>query len=54
MNKQITLSTFSDELADVRTKKKEFLTQIDCIVPWGKWVEEMMPCSYKGERGNKT
>ena len=53
MNKQITLSTFSDELADVRTKKKEFLGQIDRIVPWGKWVEEIRPCYYKGERGNK-
>ena len=50
MNKQITLSTFSDELANVRTKKKEFL---DRIVPWGKWVEEIRPCYYKGERGNK-
>ena len=36
MNKQITLSTFSDELANVRTKKKEFLAQIDRIVPWGE------------------
>ena len=53
MNKQITLSTFSDELANVRTKKKEFLAQIDRIVPWGKWVEEIRPCYYKGERGNK-
>ena len=53
MNKQITLSTFSDELANVRTKKKGFLAQIDRIVPWGKWVEEIRPCYYKGERGNK-
>ena len=53
MDKQITLSAFSDELANVRTKKKEFLAQIDRIVPWGKWVEEIRPCYYKGERGNK-
>lgn len=53
MNKQITLSTFSDELANVRTKKKEFLAQIDRIVPWGKWVAEIKPYYYKGERGNK-
>ena len=53
MNKQITLSIFSDELANVRTKKKEFLAHIDRIVPWGKWVEEIRPCYYKGERGNK-
>ena len=53
MDKQMTLSAFSDELANVRTKKKEFLAQIDRIVPWGKWVEEIRPCYYKGERGNK-
>ena len=53
MKKQITLSVFSDELASVRTKKKEFLAQIDRIVPWGKWIEENKPCYYKGERGNK-
>ena len=53
MKKQITLSVFSDELARVRTKKKEFLAQIDRIVPWGEWIEEIKPCYYKGERGNK-
>lgn len=53
MNKQITLSVFSDELASVRTKKKEFLSQIDRIVPWDKWISEIRPCYYKGERGNK-
>ena len=53
MKKQITLSAFSDELASVRTKKKEFLSQIERIVPWGEWIEEIRPCYYKGERGNK-
>ena len=53
MKKQITLSAFSDELASVRTKKKEFLAQIDRIVPWGVWIEEIKPYYYKGERGNK-
>ena len=43
----------SDELAQVRTKKKEFLAQIDRIIPWGKWIALMRPCHYKGERGNK-
>ena len=52
-NKQITLSAFSDELANVRTKKKEFLEQIDRIVPWGEWVSIVKPFYYKGERGNK-
>ena len=52
-NKQITLSAFSDELANVRTKKKEFLEQIDRIVPWDEWVSVVKPHYYKGERGNK-
>lgn len=53
MNKQISLSAFSDELAQVRTKKKEFLAQIDRIVPWGEWITLTQPHYYKGERGNK-
>ena len=53
MNKQMSLSGLCDELAQVRTKKKEFLEQIERIVPWGKWVAMIKPCYYKGERGNK-
>ena len=53
MNKQISLSTLSDELTQVRTKKKEFLEQIERIVPWGEWLSLINPCYYKGERGNK-
>ena len=33
MNKQISLSYLSDELAQARTKKKEFLTRIEQIIP---------------------
>ena len=53
MDKQMSLSALSDELAQVRTKKKEFLTQIDRIIPWGEWIALIRPCYYKGERGNK-
>lgn len=53
MDKQMSLSSLNDELAQVRTKKKEFLTQIERIVPWGKWEAMIRPCYYKGERGNK-
>ena len=53
MNKQMSLSTFTDELAQVRTKKKEFLEQINRIIPWGEWIALIQPCYYKGERGNK-
>ena len=35
MDKQMSLSGLSDELSQVRTKKKEFLSQIERIVPWG-------------------
>ena len=53
MNKQITLSALSDELAQVKTKKREFLEQIERIVPWGEWIAIIQPCYYKGECGNK-
>lgn len=53
MNKQISLSNLEDELSQVRTKKKEFLEQIERIVPWNEWVALIKPCYYKGERGNK-
>ena len=49
----MTMSAFSDELANVRTHKKEFLAQIERIVPWGEWIALIKPCYYKGERGNK-
>ncbi len=47
------LSAFSDELAKVRTKKKEFLSQMDRIIPWGEWKALIQPYYYKRERGNK-
>ena len=43
MNKQITLSAFNDELAKVRIKKKEFLNQMDRIIPWGEWEALIQP-----------
>ena len=42
-----------DELSQARTKKKEFLEQMERLIPWGEWIEEIRPCYYKGERGNK-
>ena len=49
----MSLSAFDDELAQVRTKKKEFLAKIDRIIPWGEWLTLIRPHYYKGERGNK-
>jgi IS5 family transposase len=53
MNKQITLSVLTDELGQAKTRKKEFLQQMDRIVPWGEWEGIIKPYYYKGERGNK-
>ena len=49
----MSLSALNDELSQVRAKKKEFLAEIDRIVPWGEWIKLIRPCYYKGERGNK-
>ena len=51
----MSLSAFTDELAQVRTKKKEYLEQINRIIPWGEWITLIQPSYYiiKGERGNK-
>jgi len=53
MNKQLTLSLISDELAQASTRKKEFLAVMDRMIPWSEWVAMVKPCYYKGERGNK-
>ena len=53
MIKQITLSELSDELAQRKTKKKEFLNRIDRIVPQDEWLKIIEPHYYKGERRNK-
>jgi IS5 family transposase len=53
MNKQITLSEFTDELAHAKTRKKEFLERMDRIIPWNEWIGIIQPFYYKGETGNK-
>ena len=47
------LSFFSDELKEVKTHKREFLEQIERIMPWGELEELVRPCYYEGKRGNK-
>ena len=51
--KQLTLSALGDELAQAKTKKKEFLNQIERIIPWTEWLSIITTHYYKGERGNK-
>ena len=53
MNKQITMSMISDELAAAKTSKKEFLERIEKLIPWSKWIGIIKPIYYKGEVGNK-
>lgn len=53
MDRQPSLSALSDELSQVQTKKREFLDEIERIVPWKKWISIIKPYYYKGERGNK-
>ena len=53
MNKQMTLSVVTDEVREVRTRRKAFLEQIEGIVPWSEWLGIIRPHYYKGERGNK-
>ena len=53
MNKQLTLSLISDELAQASTRKKEFPAVMDRMIPWPEWVAMVKPCYYKGERGSK-
>lgn len=53
MKKQMTFSLISDELANAKTSKKEFLEKIERIIPFSEWIEIIKPCYYKGEHGNK-
>lgn len=43
----------SDELAQAKTNKKEFLDKIERIIPWQEWLKIIRPSYYKGEVGNK-
>lgn len=49
----MSLSFLYDELKEVKTHKREFLEQIDRIMPWGKLEELVRPYYYAGVRGNK-
>lgn len=53
MNKQMTISTISDELAQAKTSKTEFLERIEKLIPWTEWIGIIKPIYYKGEVGNK-
>ena len=44
MNKQLNRSFINDELKEVKTHKREFLEQIERIMPWGELEELVRPC----------
>lgn len=43
----------TDELAQAKTRKKEFLEQMNAIIPWSEWIGIIQTYYYKGETGNK-
>lgn len=47
MNKQLSLSALTDELAQDKTRKKEFLEQMDAIIPWNEWIGIIQPHYFK-------
>ncbi len=53
MKKQITLSMISDEMAKVKTSKKEFLEKMESLIPWDEFLGIIRPYYYEGEYGNK-
>ncbi|MDR1669568.1 MAG: hypothetical protein LBR76_06395 [Oscillospiraceae bacterium] len=48
MIKQLTLNALTDELSQTKTHKKEFLAQIEKLVPWGEWKAIIEPHYSKG------
>ncbi len=51
MNKQMAMSFWQDELSEVKTHKKEFLEQMDRLVPWGERVKKIQPHITKESAG---
>ena len=43
MDKQMSMTFFTDELSEVKTHKKEFLGQMNELIPWGEWVAMIKP-----------
>ena len=53
MKNQMNVSVWRDEPAQLRTNKKEFLEQMERLIPWREWKAIIEPRYYKEERGNK-
>lgn len=48
------MSFRTDEPAEVRTHKKEFLGQMERLVPRGEWLKKIQPHDDQGERGGQA
>ena len=44
----MSMSFFTDELAEVKTLKKDFLGQMNQLIPWSEWVVMIKPCYLQG------
>jgi IS5 family transposase len=54
MNRQKTFTDFEYENRKRKTKREEFLTMMDGIIPWGEWVSLIEPFYPSGKRGRPT
>lgn len=46
----MSLFALNDELTQEQKKKKEYLKEVDCIVPWEEWISLIQPCYKKENR----
>ena len=51
MKNQMKVSEWRDELAQMRTNKKEFLERMERLIPWGEWKAIIEPHYYKLNSG---
>jgi IS5 family transposase len=54
MNHQMTFTDFEYESRKRKTKREEFLTMMDKIIPWSEWVSLIEPYYPSGKRGRPT
>jgi len=50
-NKQLTLTDFEHAGRKRKTRRGEFLTSMDAVIPWEAWIEMIRPHYPSGKRG---
>jgi len=43
MNKQLSFSALTIELAQAKTRKREFLEQMNVLILWNEWIGIIQP-----------